>query len=164
MSSIIIPSPVALATTLFFSSASFAAPLYQITDLGAFGTYYFVGVHRNEISSFGEGVNDQGLVAGTSETVNMSTSGPQTRAFVSDADGSLINLGVLGGHLSAAQDVNNLGQVTGSSHTPFESNGVSELAHLLLTATAICKIWGRYWVLLTTLDSAEARGLMIWAK
>jgi probable HAF family extracellular repeat protein len=72
-----------------------------MTDLGTLGL-----IDQSHSYSYGSGINDKGLVTGTSDQ----------HAFTWDpTTGVMTNLGTLGGSSSSGSGINNLGQVTGSS-------------------------------------------------
>jgi len=78
-------------------------------------------------SSFTFWVNDTGQVAGVSENgIDPLTGGVATEAILWGKDGSLTDLGTLGGNVSSANAVNNLGQVAGEALNtipdPYTSN------------------------------------------
>jgi probable HAF family extracellular repeat protein len=78
-------------------------------------------------SSFTFWVNDIGQVAGVSENgIDPLTGGVATEAILWGKDGSLTDLGTLGGNVSSANAVNNLGQVAGEALNtipdPYTSN------------------------------------------
>jgi probable HAF family extracellular repeat protein len=78
-------------------------------------------------SSFGGWVNDIGQVTGISENgIDPLTGAMATEAILWGKDGSLTDLGTLGGNVSAANAVNNLGEVAGEALNaipdPYTSN------------------------------------------
>ena len=78
-------------------------------------------------SSFAVWVSDAGQVAGVSENgIDPLTGAVATEAILWGKDGSLTDLGTLGGNVSAANAVNNLGQVAGEALNaipdPYTSN------------------------------------------
>lgn len=84
------------------SSLGESAFLYTLIDLGTLGGQ----------ASRGEAINDQGWVAGESETAS-----GETRAFLWKPREKMRNLGTLGGEVSRAFDINNQGVVVGESTT-----------------------------------------------
>jgi probable HAF family extracellular repeat protein len=78
-------------------------------------------------SSFGGWVNDIGQVSGISENgIDPLTGAVATEAILWGKDGTLTDLGTLGGNVSAANAVNNLGEVAGEALNaipdPYTSN------------------------------------------
>jgi probable HAF family extracellular repeat protein len=76
---------------------------YAVTDLGTLGGFY---------SSYAYDLNDAGQVVGHASTTN----GIQ-HAFLWD-NGTMIDLGTLGGSHSSATGINDLGQVVGTANVP----------------------------------------------
>jgi probable HAF family extracellular repeat protein len=72
-----------------------------MTDLGTLGL-----IDQSHTYSYGYGINDAGQVTGSSDS----------RAFIWDpATSGMTDLGTLGGSYGSGRDINNLGQVTGTS-------------------------------------------------
>lgn len=82
-----------------------------------------LGSLDNSISSTATAINNAGVIAGYSGT----QSGYE-HAFVKDADGTMLDLGTLGGNSSQANGINDKGQITGSS----EFNPSSYYTHAFL--------------------------------
>jgi probable HAF family extracellular repeat protein len=93
---------VAALVTLLFNFARGAAEQYTITDLGALPGFPH---------SFAQGINHSGQVAGFGSVT--SGSGP-SHAFIY-TNGTLTDLGTLGGSSSNAYSLNDSGQVAGTS-------------------------------------------------
>src|SRR5580765_1626955 len=89
-------------------------------------------------SSFPDAINDRGVVVGASQNgqVDALTGFPQQRA-VEWLDGSVIDLGALGGTQSAAFGVNNRGQIVGAAlnAVPDPFAGVVQAACLWMPST-----------------------------
>jgi probable HAF family extracellular repeat protein len=89
---------------------------YTVTDLGIFGDYYG--------QSYATDVNELGQVVG-----NATTAAYFTHAFLWN-DGTMIDLGTLGGFNSFANDINDVGQVLGTATI---APGISEEHAFLIT-------------------------------
>lgn len=104
-------TPTATASTQF-DLAVVPRPAYAVVDVGTLPDWS---------TSHGQGINDQGLVAGYAGRNGSSA----TRAFLYNgiADGgTLTDLGTLGGNNSAAFGINNTNQVVGTSQNSSGQN------------------------------------------
>jgi probable HAF family extracellular repeat protein len=97
---------VITALLVLFGMSTASSVQYSITDLGTL---------ESDPESKAFGINDDGQVVGYSGTVQ----GPEAgrRAFLWD-NGTMLNLGTLGGNHSEAYGINNSGQVVGRSTLP----------------------------------------------
>ncbi len=104
-------TPTATSSTQF-DLAVVPRPAYAVVDVGTLPDWS---------TSHGQGINDQGLVAGYAGR----NGSPATRAFLYNglADGgTLTDLGTLGGNNSAAFGINNTNQVVGTSQNSSGKN------------------------------------------
>lgn len=100
---------LSLAAILFFIFTSFTYALsYSITGLGTLGGNYSVA----------NGINNNGQVVGFSYIPDPSTGYSRQSAFLYDGTIGMQSIGTLGGyyHMSVANDINDNGQVVGSSY------------------------------------------------
>jgi len=109
-------SNIAAIATLLAATPAFAAVSYTVTDLGPFGAFPIA-------------INDSGQVA-MSPPAQLVPLDPLNTHATLYSNGSTIDFGTLGGPTSAAYDVNNAGQIAGSSeladgstHAVIGSNG-----------------------------------------
>lgn len=96
----------------------------HLMNLGTLGGYY----------SFGNAINDSGLVTGSSDV--LTTEGySRERAFVTNGSGQLLDLGTLGdGYFSRGNDINVAGQVTGLSSVNYNGTfGSDTIYHAFIT-------------------------------
>jgi probable HAF family extracellular repeat protein len=85
-------------------------------------------------SSTGLWVSDNGLTAGISENgIDPLTGNPAVEAILWGKDGSLTDLGTLGGNASSANAVNNRGQVAGEALNPIPDPYTSNFYNFLFT-------------------------------
>lgn len=79
-----------------------------MTDLGALG--------NNNSDSYAYGINNNGQVTGWSVTAVVGSDGSQEKHAFLYSNGTMTDLGTLGGLHSYANGINNIGQVVGESH------------------------------------------------
>jgi probable HAF family extracellular repeat protein len=87
------------------SQQTSAQPLYEVRDLGAL---------PSGSSTAAQGINDSGKVVGNGSVNDANPEGADEHAFLY-SDGTMSDLGTLGGHQSLANDINNADKVVGYS-------------------------------------------------
>ncbi|MDE3197296.1 MAG: PEP-CTERM sorting domain-containing protein, partial [Acidobacteriota bacterium] len=102
-----VPAALALIVCGNWCVPARAGTIYTVTDLGTLGGG----------SSYGQGINSSGEVAGSSYTVGNSAE----HAFLWNGT-SMLDLGTLGGATSSASAINNSGEVVGISYLPGNSS------------------------------------------
>ena len=112
-------TPQGVAQPECFSVAALWESNGEVTELGALAA---------EASSFGTAVNRAGQVVGLSQVEGEDAA----HAFIWDHSTDMVDIGTLGGPLSAATDINGSGRVVGFSTLPEPEDESGDLAHAFL--------------------------------